>query len=185
MKFDIFLKGKIVNLARVNKDVILKTNFYTWLNDQRVTKYTKQGYFPISRREELDYYEKNIKSKNRLQLGVINKKTNTLIGMVALYDINNHDGSCHITALFNVNDKNINSLNFFKESQTLIIDHAFKRINLRRIAAQTNTENMCKINEKLFGFKLEGILKDRDYIDGKYCNRYLMVLFKKDWLNET
>ena len=77
-----------------------------------VTKYTKQGYFPISRREELDYYEKNIKSKNRLQLGVINKKTNTLIGMVALYDINNHDGSCHITALLNVNDKNINSLNF-------------------------------------------------------------------------
>ena len=63
MKIDIFLKGKVVNLARVNKNVILKTNFYTWLNDQRVTKYTKQGYFPISRREELDYYEKILNQK--------------------------------------------------------------------------------------------------------------------------
>ena len=54
MKFDIFLKGKVVDLARVTKDVILKTDFYTWLNDQRITKYTKQGYFPISREEEIE-----------------------------------------------------------------------------------------------------------------------------------
>ena len=98
MKFDVFLKGKDVDLVRVTKDIILKTDFYTWLNDQRITKYTKQGYFPISREEEIEYYEKNIKTKNRLQLGIINKKTNTLIGMVAIYEINNYDGSCQINS---------------------------------------------------------------------------------------
>ena len=185
MKFDIFLKGKVVDLARVTKDVILKTDFYTWLNDQRITKYTKQGYFPISREEEIEYYEKNIKTKNRLQLGVIHKKTNTLIGMMAIYEINNYDGSCRITALLNINDKNINALNYFKEAQSLLIDHAFKKLNLRLIIGTTNSKNLCKISERLFGFKCEAILKDRDYVDGKYCDRYILHLFKKDWLDET
>ena len=167
MKFDIFLKGNIVNLVRVTKSVVLKTNFYTWLNDQRITKYTKQGYFPISKKDEIEYNKQEVKSKKRLQLGVVNKKTNTLIGLVSLYGFDDYDGSCFISALLNINDKNINSINFFKEAQTLLINHAFKKLNLRRIEAASNTENLCKINQKLFGFKCEGILKERDYVDGK------------------
>ena len=109
MKFDIFLKGNIVNLVRVTKSIVLKTNFYTWLNDQRITKYTKQGYFPVSKKDEIEYYEQQIKSKKRLQLGVVKKKINSLIGIMSLYNIDHYDRSCHITALFNVNDKNIST----------------------------------------------------------------------------
>ena len=45
--------------------------------------------------------------------------------MMAIYEINNYDGSCRITALLNINDKNINALNYFKEAQSLLIDHSF------------------------------------------------------------
>ena len=64
MKFDIFIKGKLVDLVVFNKNILLKTNFYTWLNDQKITKFiTNAGYFPISKKEEIEYYEQNIKSK--------------------------------------------------------------------------------------------------------------------------
>ena len=185
MKYDIFLKGKTVNLVNVNKKLILKTNFHTWLNDQTITKNTSQGYFPISRKEELKYYEQNIKSKKRIQLGVILKKANKLIGMLSLYNINHFDGCCSISAFFNMKVKKINSLNYFRESQTLLMDHAFKKLNLRRIEAAANTENLCKINQKLFGFTHEATLKERDYINGKYHDRYILTIFKKDWFNET
>ena len=111
MKYDIFLKGKTVNLVNVDKKLILKTNFYTWLNDKTITKNTSQGYFPISRKEELKYYEQNIKSKKRIQLGVILKKANKLIGMISLYNINHYDKCCSISVFFNMKVKKVNSLN--------------------------------------------------------------------------
>ena len=185
MKYDIFLKGKTVNLVNVNKKLILKTNFYTWLNDQTITKNTSQGYFPISRKEELEYYEQNIKSKKRIQLGVILKKANKLIGMLSLYNINHFDGCCSISAFFNMKVKKINSLNYFRESQTLMIDHAFKKLNLRRVEAGVNHKSLLKVSQKLFGFTLEGILKERVYTDGKYKDIYLMGLLRKNWLSDT
>ena len=51
MRFEIFLKGDLVNLVVVTENLISKTKWYTWLNDQIITKYTKQGYFPLTKKE--------------------------------------------------------------------------------------------------------------------------------------
>ena len=45
-KFDIFISGKIVNLVCIDNNFIENNNWYTWLNDQKITKFTKQGYYP-------------------------------------------------------------------------------------------------------------------------------------------
>ena len=185
MRFEIFLKGDLVNLVVVTENLISKTKWYTWLNDQIITKYTKQGYFPLTKKEEIQYYKENIKSKKRIQLGVVDKKRKTLIGMLILYNINHLDGVCDISAVFNKNDKAINSIQYFKEAQTLLIDHAFKKLNLRRIEAAANSKPIYEFNKKLFGFKCEGVLKERDFINGKYEDRLILALFRKDWLNET
>ncbi len=184
MKFDIFLKGELVNLVVVNEKIMAKTDWYTWLNDQAITKYTKQGYFPLTKKEEIKYYRENIKSKKRIQLGVVDKKRNELIGMLSLYNINHFDGVCDISAVFNKNDKAINSIKYFKEAQTLLINHAFKKLNLRRIEAAANSNSIYEFNKKLFGFKCEGTLKERDFIDGKYVDRLVLALLRKDWFNE-
>ena len=39
------------------------------------------------------------------------------------------------------------------------------------------------MNERLFGFELQGTLKERDYKDGKYEDRYILVLTKLKWQN--
>ena len=53
-----------------------------------------------------------------------------------------------------------------------IILEPFKKLNLRRVEAAANDKKLCKLNEKLFKFKCEGVLKERDYIDGKYRDRF-------------
>ena len=115
----------------------------------------------------------------------MDKKRKKLIGMLSLYNINHLDGVCDISAVFNKNDKAINSIKYFKEAQTLLIDHAFKKLNLRRIEAAANSKPIYEFNKKLFGFKCEGVLKERDFINGKYEDRLILALFRKDWLNET
>ncbi len=51
----------------------------------------------------------------------------------------------------------------------LLIDFLFNRLNLNRIQLDTWSENKIaiKLYEKL-NFKLEGILKENDYYNGKY-----------------
>ena len=41
------------------------------------------------------------------------------------------------------------------------------------------------MNEKLFGFKCEGVLKERDYIDGEFKDRFILAILKKDWDNKN
>ena len=103
--------------------------------------------------------------------------------MLSLYNIDYFDRCCAISSIFSKDSKNMNSLHFFKESQSILIDHAFKKMNLRRIEAAANDKRLLLVNEKLFGFKQEGVLKERDYIDGIYTDRYILRLLKTDWEN--
>ena len=146
MKYDIFLKGKIVDLICIDNNVVNNTSWYKWFNDKNLTKFTKQGYFPNTLLNQKKYFKENILSKKRVQLGVINKKK-ILIGMLALYEINNFDRTCSIASIFSKNYKQMNSLLFFKEAQSLMIDHAFNKMNLRRIEAAANDERLLEINK--------------------------------------
>ena len=66
-----------------------------------------------------------------------------------------------------------------------MIDHAFKKLNLRKVEAGVNHKSLLKVSQKLFGFTLEGILKERVYREGKYQDVYLMGLFRKNWSSDT
>ncbi len=183
--FETFLVGKAVDLILINNTLIKSFSWHTWLNDQKITKLTKQGYFPLTKKEHLKYINDNIFSKKRLQVGILKKKSNSIIGMISLYNINHLDRCCSVSALMNMNNKEIDSVKYLIEAQNLLIEHAFRKLNLRRVEAAANDKKLCKLNEKLFKFKCEGVLKERDYIDGKYRDRFMLAILKKDWNNEN
>ena len=74
-----------------------------------------------------------------------------------------------------------NRLETFKEAQDLIIDHIFFKMNFRKIYSGTSSEKLSILTEKLWGFKREGVLKEHEFINGKYVDSYLIGLFRKDW----
>ena len=45
MKIDIFLSGKIVDLIVLDKSHVKKTEWYNWMNNQRLTKFTQKWFF--------------------------------------------------------------------------------------------------------------------------------------------
>ena len=183
-KYEVFLKGKFVDLANISLSFLRNYSWHTWLNDQKITKFTKQGYFPLTKTEHLKFVKNAILSKKRLQLGIIKKTSNSVIGMISLYNINQTDQCCSVSALMNMHNKEINSVKYLIEAQTLIINHAFKKLNLKRVEAAANDKKLCKMNERLFGFKCEGIMKERDYIDGVFKDRFILAILKKDWDNK-
>ena len=65
-----------------------------------------------------------------------------------------------------------------------LISHGFTALNLNRIEIKCAVENEKSraIAEKL-QFKQEGILKQAEWLNGKFIDLYLYAMLKEEWLN--
>ena len=46
INYDVFIKGERVDLVVLTEDIVDKTNWYNWLNDEENTKNMQKHYFP-------------------------------------------------------------------------------------------------------------------------------------------
>ena len=189
--FDTFLEGSKVDLIVLDSKVVKNTDWYTWLNYQKNTELLETGKFPNTIEKQLKYLKTEIISKKELlsnsktdkkiQLGIVDKHTNILVGMVSAYNFNYFTRTCYVSVIMDLKKKLKNRLETFKEAQDLIIDHIFFKMNFRKIYSGTSSEKLSILTEKLWGFKREGVLKEHEFINGKYVDSYLIGLFRKDW----
>ena len=189
--FDRFLLGNKVDLIILDKNVVKNTDWYSWLNYQKNTELLETGKFPNTIEKQLKYLKTEIISKKELlsnsktdkkiQLGVVDKKTNMLVGMVSAYNFNYFARTCYVSTIIDLKKDLKNRLEIFKESQDLIIEHIFFKMNFRKIYSGGLSEKLSTLTEKLWGFKREGILKLHEFVNGKYVDAYLVGLFREDW----
>ena len=191
-KFDIFLEGEVVNLVILNEKIAKNSDWYSWLNYKKNTELLQQGRFPNSKEKQLEYFKNNIVKKKdlkknrvlndkKIQLGIVEKHNNMLVGMVTLLDFDYFNRCCGISLIMDLRKKISNRLKVFKESQDLMIDHAFFKMNLRRIYTIAFSDNLCKMTERVFGFKREGVLREHQFSNGKYVDSYVLGLLRSDW----
>ena len=191
MKFDSFLNGKFVDLIILNKKISKYTDWYSWFNYKTNTDYLEVGKFPNTVDDQIMYLKNSIEQKKiilsndkiskKLQLGIKQKSTNKLIGMVAAYNFNYFNRTCYVSCIFDQRKKMSNQLSLFKESQDLLFDHLFFKINLRKIYAGAISKKLSLISEKLWGFKKEGRLKKNAFVNGKYLDSFILGLFRENW----
>ena len=191
MKFETFIIGKYIDLVLLDEKVAKNTDWYKWLNFSENTRLLEVGKFPNTLKKQLIYIKNELATKkeiinfdeveNKIQLGVVEKKNNILVGMVSAYNFNHISRTCFVSVITDLRKKNINRLLVFKECQDLLIDHLFFKLNLRKIYSGASDKKLSDMTRKIWGFKREGIFKKHSYIDGKYYDSYLLGLFKKDW----
>lgn len=191
IKFETFLEGKIVDLVILDLKVVKKTDWYNWMNYKTNTDLLQTGKFPNTLEDQIMYLNNNIESKNniltgkklnkKLQLGIVVKKKSLLIGMVTAYDFNYFNRTCAVSLITDLRKNLENRLQIFKESQDLIIDHLFNKMNFRKIYSGSLSEDLCKLTERIWGFKREGVRKEHGFVNGKYVDSYDLGLFRRDW----
>ena len=62
MDFDVFIKGESIDLVVLTNDLVEKTNWYKWFNDEETTKNMQKHYFPNSRELQLKYLKDEIEA---------------------------------------------------------------------------------------------------------------------------
>lgn len=169
---DIFIVGSAVDLISLSPEVVEQTNWYGWFNDEETTSTMQKHYFPNSPKEQLEYLEKEIMGqKTKLQLGILHKVDQVLIGVISLSNIDHLNQKCEIGGL--IGEKKYKNITLWAEANRLLIDHANKTLNMNRVYGASFVKEIALFYERLLGFEIEGVLKQDVYKNGSFNDVYM------------
>jgi ribosomal-protein-alanine N-acetyltransferase len=178
---DVFLKGEKIDLIVLDENIIKKSNWYKWFNDQEITKNMQKHYFPNTQSMQLEFFNDSIKnSNNKLQCGIYHKKDNILIGTISLSIIDYINRNCEISLI--IGEKMYHNIDYFIESHHLMIIHAFDYLNLHKVFGGTSIKEMDTMFCRVLGYTSEGIDREHMYKNGEYKDVYRFSILRKEYI---
>lgn len=128
-------------------------------------------------KQYLEHSHKDIFEVKQLRLVISNYK-NKPLGMIDLFDFDFKNSRAGVGIL--VKESKDRQLGYGREALQLLIKYSFSHLGLHQLYCNISEDNDASI--KLFssqGFKMIGLKKDWNYIEGSYKNEYLFQLLNK------
>jgi RimJ/RimL family protein N-acetyltransferase len=183
------------NFLPVSKPAFLKTDRVTlkilgmedipfiekWFNDPAIRKYLKPR-FPRTPQKIKTWVDANSEPLPvRLNFLIVHNADNQPIGACGLIDINwNYR---HAEIYISIGETQYWGQNLAVDANKLILDYAFKELNLHKVYALIFAENERSQKAAIkTGFKPEAVIKDQVFNDGKYQDLVMLSLFQEDYL---
>ena len=180
---DVFLRGKHVILRALREEDVHHSGWYGWFNDEDACLLTQHRRFPNSPEQQLEYFRTEIlHGKDRLQLGICDATSQTLVGVAALQSIDHLNRHAQLAIM--IGEKTHRNLSAFVEAFRLMIRHAFDNLNLLRIYDGTMSPELAELCCRTMGFKKEGVRRQHVYKNGRYYDVHLIGLLKDEFIDE-
>ncbi len=114
-----------------------------------------------------------------LNLVIVKKEQDRIIGTIQLYDINERDRNCMMG--IRIGNKFEQGKGFGGDAIKTIIKYVFEVMKLKRVSLRVYSynENAIKCYLKI-GFEKEGLLRNSAKVDGKYVDELLMSIINND-----
>jgi len=166
-----FLKGEKIGLRPYKDEDFKEIN--RWVNDEKTTFYMFTGQRPTSLSASTSIYREQFENSSNVVFIVEDLQTQLPIGMAGLYDINPTARKAEFRILLGEGrGKGLGT-----ETTKLVTDYGFDRLNMNRIFLGVTEENAGAVRAyKKAGYKVEGILKDDLYRNGRYYNSIRMAV---------
>ena len=172
--------GERLRLRSLEKDDLPK--FVEWLNDPEVRENLFVNH-PLSMAEEEQWFEHVLKQPQYERPLCIEVQTDEgweLIGNLGLMGISNTNRSAELGVM--IGNKHHWNKGYGTEAITLLVNHAFKELNLHRVFLRVYDTNPRgrRCYEKV-GFRHEGTLRDAIFKGGKYIDMHMMSVLSTEW----
>ena len=177
------IKGEIIGLRAVeDKDL---EQLKDWRNISSFRKNFREVRELNSTNQKLWLNNTN-SSSNDFMFVFENIKTNEIIGAGGLLYINWIIRSADFSFYIGWNEKYIDNNGFAKEASELLISYGFNNLNLNKIWMELYEFDKAKLDFFMnkFNFKLDGVLRDNCFEEGKYWDSKIISLTKSDYENE-
>lgn len=150
----------------------------------------KEGVASLSRfvsleteKEWLESVKENHKQLKEVRLAVVLKKSDQMVGMVYLNNINLINRNAVMGSLIGMDENR--GKGYISEARYLIFEYGFFEVGLERISATIleDNANSRKSAEK-FGYVKEGTLRKAIYKNGKFKNLIAYSMLKQEFMEK-
>lgn len=151
------------------------------VNDPEIEKMVGGWSFPVSRYEQIQWYERVINDKNNLRFVIEVVETKETIGMINLVDLDwkNRSGFYGIKLKADAPKRKGYAL----DAVMALEWYAFEQLQLNRLDGSCLVYNIA--SQKLFdkcGIKVEGIRRKAVFKDGQFFDQQYMGILREDYL---
>lgn len=171
--------GERIRLRKLsNEDVSI---YHKWRNDIEVMRFTNPSLDVFTYADTEGFVNRVIESSNSKGYMIEEISTNKSIGVTSIINIDY--GSQNAECIIDIGDKDYWGKGFGREAFKLLLDYAFKELNLHKVYLRVFSfnERAIKLYENL-GFDIEGKLKEQLYRDGKWHDIIFMGLLKRNYM---
>lgn len=175
----VFLRGRRVYLRPPTKEDI--PLFLRWMNDSEVNQYLAV-FLPTTEADESEWLDRLHRTKNeQVVLVIVDTNNHKPIGLMGIHDISWKDRRATTGAV--IGEKSYWGQGYGTEAKMLLLNYAFNTLNLRKIGSRVYGFNKrSRAYSEKCGYKVEAVLKQEVFKNGKYHDLVLMAVFKEDWL---
>ena len=146
-----------------------------WRNDDKIWDMLGGTKYFVSEAYEKKWIEDAIFKSNDVKLAVCLKEGNRHIGNVYMTNIDTTRQICHSHIL--IGETDCWGKGYAREALLMAVSYMFNERNIHRIEArvlESNTQSL-RMHEKC-GYKVDGLLRDTVFKDGRWQNQYVMSL---------
>ena len=151
-----------------------------WYSDPELARLTRYQTRPMSREEIERFFQARLVAPDSLAYAIHVARTDRLIGLTTFSSLDPDNGSVlfHIT----IGERDAWGHGFGRETAELMVEHAFTRLGLHRVAlsAFSFNERAIRSYEKA-GFVHEGRLREAVWRDGRYWDEIQMGILEPEW----
>ena len=167
-----FIEGDRIYLREVRVSDV-NENYYRWMNDPEVTKYTESRFYPASKEALEEYVKEKQKDKDSIFLAIIFKEDHQHIGNIKLGPINWIHRLADIGII--IGEKSYWGKGYASEAISLLAEYAFRILNLHKLTAGCYEQNQGAVKAfQQAGFEIEGIRKKHGFLKGEYADSILL-----------
>lgn len=178
---------KIVTIKIETRRLILKNlqlndishDYVNWLNNPEINKYLSCANIPQTMETCMAYAQSYQKRNDAALIGMFLKEALLHIGNLTLSTIDWHNKTVAIGTT--IGRKEYMGKGLAREALTATVKYCFEELGLHRVWAGINTTNTKSLKlYKECGFKIEGLLREANNVNGKFQDGHLLSVLQTD-----
>ena len=173
------IKGNLIGLCPLEKGDL--ETLRKWRNNPEFRQYFRE-YREISGEMQEEWFRRTLNDKNTIMFSIRRLEDNQLVGCCGLCYINWVNRNADLSLYIGYDDLYIDDIGYAEEATKLLFNYGFGELGLHKIWTEIYVIDTPKkqLYEKI-GMKIDGILRDNYFHDGKYLNSYIFSILNEDF----
>lgn len=166
------------------KEEHISDTYIGWLNNSEVNRFLEVRFVRQTYETVLEYVRSFYGETEKYMWGIYPNDTNELIGTATLSDISRHHRRGIVGLM--IGEKEYWGKGCGTETIKLVVDYAFRRLNLHKVTAGSiaNNQGSVKAFQKA-GFEIEGQVKSHVFLNGKYYDSVYLGVTRDKFLGNS